>query len=178
MITNLSRSAAAFGMSALLCAGLAACSGSGGANAAPAHNATSAGVPGSSSPVATSSVAASGSACGLVTVSEVATATGKPMAAGQDGGSICSYSATADPSLVVYVQIYPDTQSMAVPKQTEAGSEHLNGLGSDAFWTVAGNLFVQKGSRGFSINMPSLALTSPKAPPTIVALATAALSRF
>ena len=74
MITNLSRSAAAFGMSALLCAGLAACSGSGGANAAPDHNATSAGVPGSSSPVATSSVAASGSACGLVTVSEVATA--------------------------------------------------------------------------------------------------------
>jgi hypothetical protein len=177
MITNLSRSAAAVGVSALLSAGLAACSGSGGTTATPAGNAP-AGVPSASSRAATRPVTANGSACGLVTASEVATATGKPMAAGKGAGSICSYSATADPSLVVYVQIYPDTQSMAVPKQTEAGSEHLNGLGNDAFWTVAGNLFVQKGSRGFSINMPSLALTSRTAPPTIVALATAALSRF
>jgi hypothetical protein len=67
---------------------------------------------------------------------------------------------------------------MAVPKQVEAGSAHLHGLGDDAFWTTDGSLFVQKGSRAFSISMPSLALTSRTAPPTIVALATAALARF
>jgi hypothetical protein len=178
MITNLARSAAVAGLAALLCTGLAACSGSGGGTTAtPTHN-PPAGVPSSASPAAARSVAASGSACGLVTVSEVAAATGKPMAAGNGTGSICSYSATADPSLVVYVQIYPDTQSMAVPKQVEAGSAHLHGLGNDAFWNTAGILFVQKGSRAFSISIPSLALTSRTAPPAIVALATAALARF
>lgn len=176
--TNLPRSVAVVGVAALLSAGLAACSGSGGTTAAPSHNARSAGVPAASSPAGAPSVAANGSACGLVTASEVAAATGKPMAAGNDGGSICSYAATANPSLVVYVQIYPDTASMAAPKQTEAGSAHVNGLGDDAFWTVAGNLFVQKGSRAFSISMPSLALTSTTAPPTIVTLATSALTRF
>lgn len=176
MITNLSRSAAAIGIAALLSAGLAACSG--GTTPTSANNSPSAGIPSASSPAAAPSVAASGSACGLVTVGEVAAATGKPMAAGNGAGSICSYSATADPSLVVYIQIYPDTQSMAVPKQAETGSAHIAGLGDDAFWTTAGNLFVQKGSRGFSITMPSLALTSRTAPPKIVALATAALARL
>jgi hypothetical protein len=100
------------------------------------------------------------------------------MAAGNGAGNICSFSATADPSLVVYIQIYPDAPSMATPKQAEPGSEHLRGLGDNAFWTTAGTVFVQKSNRGFSITMPSLALTSRNAPPAIVALATAALARL
>lgn len=178
----LSRSALAIGAATLLWTGLAACSSSGGTTSTPTHSAQPTGVSHTSSPAgapaAGSSVAASGSACGLLTVSEVTAATGKPMAAGNGAGDICSFSATADPSLVVYVQIYPDAQSMAAPKQVESGSEHLPGLGDDAFWTPAGTLFVQKGNRGFVIAMPSLALTSRKAPPAIVALATAALARF
>jgi hypothetical protein len=177
-----SRSAFAIGAAALLWTGVAACSSSADPASAPAHTAPPAGVSHTSSPAATpaggTSVAASRAACGLVTVSEVTAATGKPMAAGNGAGDICSFSATADPSLVVYVEIYPDTQSMAAPKQVEPGSEHLHGLGDDAFWTTAGTLFVQKGNRGFGIAMPSLALTSRNAPPAIVTLATAALARF
>jgi hypothetical protein len=176
-----SRSALAIGAAALLWAGLAACSSSGGTTSAPNHSAQPAGVSHPSAagaPAPGSSAAASGSACGLVTVSDVTAATGKPMAAGNGAGNICVYSATADPSLLVYVQIYPDTPSMGTPKLNETGSEHLHGLGDDAFWTAAGTVFVQKGSRGFSISMPSLALTSRNAPPAIVTLATAALARF
>jgi hypothetical protein len=128
--------------------------------------------------VSGSSAAAAGSACALVTADEVSKATGKAMAAGSGDNAICAFSATADPSVVVYVQIYPDTASMAAPKQVESGSEHLAGLGDDAFYAVIGSVFVQKGSRGFSITIPSLALTTHKAPPAIVALATAALARF
>jgi hypothetical protein len=178
--STVARSALAIGAAALLWTGLAACSSSGGT--ASNHSAQPAGVSHPSSaagtPAAGSSAAASGSACALVTVSEVTAATGKPMAAGNGAGNICVFSATADPSLVVYVQIYPDTPSMGTPKLNESGSEHLHGLGDDAFWTAAGTVFVQKGSQGFSIAMPSLALTSRNAPPAIVTLATAALARF
>jgi hypothetical protein len=178
----LSRSALAVGAAALLWTGLAACSSAVGTASNPTHDTQPAGVSHTSSPAGVPAtgpaVAPSQSACGLVTVSEVTAATGKPMAAGNDAGAICSFSATADPSLVVYVQIYPDAQSMVAPKQAEAGSEHVKGLGDDAFWTAAGTLFVQKGNRGFVITMPSLALTSSNAPPTIVTLATAALARF
>ena len=47
-----------------------------------------------------------------------------------------------------------------------------------AFWTAAGTMFVQKGSRGFTISTPSLALTSPSAPKAILTLATDALARL
>jgi hypothetical protein len=176
------RSALAMGAAALLWTGVAACSSSGSTTVTPTNNAQPANVSHTSAPAGTpasgSSATQSRSACGLVTVSEVTTATGKPMAAGNGAGNICSFSAAADPSLVVYVQIYPDAPSMATPKQAEPGSEHLRGLGDNAFWTAAGTVFVQKGNQGFSIAMPSLALTSRNAPPAIVALATAALARF
>ena len=100
------------------------------------------------------------------------------MGPGADAGTICSYSATADPSTVVYVQLYTDTQSMGAAKATETGSEHLPGLGDDAFWTAAGTIFVQKGTRGFTISTPSLALSSPNAPAAIMTLANAALNRL
>ncbi len=188
MITNraaesvLPRSALAIGAAALLWSGLAACSSSGSTTPGPTHGSQPAGASRVSAPptapVSVSPAAASGSACGLVTVSEVTTATGKPMAPGNGAGNICVFSATADPSLVVYIQIYPDAPSMATPKLDESSSEHLRGLGDDAFWTAAGTVFVQKGSRGFSISMPSLSLTSRNVPPAIDALATAALARF
>jgi hypothetical protein len=127
---------------------------------------------------AIASTGAHGSACGLVTAGEVSAATGKPMGPGTDAGTICSYSATADPSTVVYVQLYTDTQSMGAAKATETGSQHLPGLGDDAFWTAAGTIFVQKGTSGFTISTPSLALTSPDAPAAIITLATAALNRL
>jgi hypothetical protein len=178
-----SRSTLAVAASALICASLAACSSSAGPTSAPNHSAQPTGASnpsqGSGTPASDPSVsAANGSACGLVTVSEVTTATAKPMAAGHGVGDFCTFSATGDPSLVVYIQVYANAETLAVARTEESGGQHVTGLGDDAFWTVAGNLFVQKGKRGFTITLPSLALTSRTAPPKIVTLATAALARL
>lgn len=127
---------------------------------------------------ASAGVAGGGKACGLLTVDEVAKATAMPMTVRGDADGICAYSATADPSQLVYVQIFPDTQSMVTPKGMETGSQHLTGLGDDAFFATAGIVFVQKGSRGFSITMPSLTVAGLEAPPQILTLAHAALTRF
>lgn len=126
---------------------------------------------------------ASGAACALVTADEVTTAVGKPMKLTGGAGSICTFGEVADPSLFIYVQIYADQASMATPKQLETtGGEHIDGLGDDAFWQgTAGMVFVQKGSRGFSFTLPSLAnlTSSPDAvKANMVTLATAALARF
>jgi hypothetical protein len=167
---------------ALLAVGLAGCSGARDNTAsvsraalptAPPHATAAPGTSGVTSPAA-----ADVSSCGLVTAGEVSTATGKAMGQGAGAGTICSYSATADPSTVVYVQLYNDAPSMGPAKAIEAGSEHLAGLGDDAFWARGGTLFVQKGNRGFTISTPSLALTSSRAPTAIRTLATDALGRL
>lgn len=178
-----SRSTLAVGAATLICASLVACSSSGGPTSAPPRSAQPTGASnqssGSGTPASDPSVAAaSGSACGLVTVKEVTTATGKPMAAGHGAGDFCSFSATGDPSLIVYIQVYANAETVAVARNIQSSGQHVTGLGDDAFWTVAGNLFVQKGERGFTITLPSLALTSRTAPPRIVTLATAALARL
>jgi hypothetical protein len=177
-----SRSTLAVGAAALICASLAACSSSGGPTSAPTGSArpTSASNPssGSGPPTSDPVAASSGSACGLVTVTEVTTATGKPMAAGHGVGDFCTFSGAGDPSLVVYIQVYANAETVAVARHVESSGQRITGLGDAAFWTVAGNLFVQKGTRGFTITLPSLALTSRTAPPKIVTLATAALARL
>jgi hypothetical protein len=182
------RSVLAQGAVALLCIGLAACSGTASKTAAPTGSTQVAAPSTGSAPVATApaaqaSIGASGSACGLVTTDEVSAAAGKPMAVSGDAGTICTFSATADPSFVVFLQVYNDQPSMALMKQLEAsGSEHLAGMGDDAFWnTTVGTVFVMKGSRAFSIALPSLANLSgsPDAiKANLVTLAKAALARF
>lgn len=122
--------------------------------------------------------AASGSACGLVTASEAGTVTGKAMKKVGDAGTICVYAAIADPSNLVHVTLFPDVHSMALQKQAESGGQHLPGLGDDAFWNPAGTIFVQKGSRGFSILVPSLTLTTRTVPKTISTLANIAVGRL
>ena len=121
--------------------------------------------------------AAPGAACALLTVKEVTTATGKPMTIRGDSPTICVFSATADPSDLLYVQLYLDPQSMTTLKDGETSSQHIPGLGDDAFYG-GGIMFVQKGSHGFSILTPSLAVTGDAPPPQILSLAHAALPRF
>jgi hypothetical protein len=143
-----------------------------------AHTATN------SRPSSPTPTEATGTACGLVTVAEVTTAAGTPMAVSGDGGAICSFSATGDPSTVLYLQTYADVPSMSLMKQTEtAGSDHIAGLGDDAFWnSTARTVFVRTGNRGLSITLPSLAAlgsTEPDALKTpLVTLATTALAHL
>lgn len=129
-----------------------------------------------------SSAADSGSACDLATVAEVSDGAGKPMQLTGGAGTICAYGAVDDPSYFMYVSVYNDQPSMASMTQIESGSDHLAGLGDDAFWNgTAGVVFVHKGNRGFSFALPSLAnlTTDPAAIKSkMVTLATTAAARF
>jgi hypothetical protein len=129
-----------------------------------------------------SDVAQSGSACDLATVAEVSAGAGKPMKLTGGAGTICAYGAVDDPSFFVYVQVYNDKDSMATPLGVEDGSDHIDGLGDDAFFNkTAGMIFVRKGDRGFSFTVPSLAnLTSDPAvtKANMVTLGKAAAARF
>ena len=147
----------------LLCVALAACSGTAARTGAPTAPVTpslatpAATTAGGTLPAGGAATHAAGSACGLVTPVEVAAATGQSMAVSGDAGAICTFSATADPSLVLYVQIYNDVPGMSLMMQLESGSDHMAGMGDDAFWNgTVGTMFVRKGNRGFSLALPSL----------------------
>ncbi len=178
--------AIALGLTISACGGSTAATAS---NAAASPHSSLAGPVQSSSPApagspATASPAnAGGSACDLVTADEVTKAIGKPTKLTGGAGNSCTFSEVADPTLSVDVKTYPDEASLAGPKiLMSAGGEHLAGIGDNAFWVaVSGTILVQKGSRGFSFSIPSLAaLTSnPDAlKANMVALAQAALTRF
>ena len=55
------------------------------------------------------------------------------------------------------MQIYNDVPGMSLMMQLESGSDHMAGMGDDAFWNgTVGTMFVRKGNRGFSLALPSL----------------------
>jgi hypothetical protein len=144
--------------------------------AATATDTTSAAAPTGTSGAAN---AHPGSACALVTIDEVTAAAGKTMHMTGDGGNICAFSAVDDPSFLIYLQIYGDVSSMALLKEVEPGSEHLAGLGDDAFWNATtGTVFVQTGTRAFSVVSPSLSGTPDAIKAKMLTLAKAALGRF
>jgi hypothetical protein len=124
-----------------------------------------------------------GKACKLATVAQISTAAGKPMQnVGGAGDAICVFSAVDDASFAMAVSIYNDNPSMATMEQLATSSEHLVGLGDDAFWNPAlGAIFVKKGSRAFSFTLPSFAnLTADPAAvkSKMVTLAQQALTNF
>ena len=122
-------------------------------------------------------------ACSLVTVAAVSTAIGEPMSQVGGAASDCSYS-NADHSQQLLVHVFLDQTNMNnTVQQLESSSEHVDGLGDDAFWNgTIDMLFVRKGERGFTINSASLGAKTPDdrdAPKNaMVTLATAAFSNF
>ena len=58
----------------------------------------------------------------------------QPMKVTGDAGAICSYSAAADPSVLLYMQTFASRADMATDTQLEPSSEHVDGCGDDAFW--------------------------------------------
>ena len=78
--------------------------------------------------------------------------------AGGAGSVICTYSAADDPSVVLAVQTFASRAEMATDTQIESSSEHIDGLGDDAFWNSTLDLvFVRKGDRAYAITSPSFA---------------------
>jgi hypothetical protein len=122
-------------------------------------------------------------ACHLLSAADVTTAMGQPMqvVAGV-GAAVCAYAAVADPSVLLQVQVFASLADAAVYTQVESSSEHVAGLGDDAFWNPTLDIiFVSRGERCFIIVSPSLAnLTSdPQAPKAaMVQLATTVLASF
>ena len=149
---------------------------------AAAASASAAAAAGGNDAASGSDAAASGSACDLATVAEVSAGAGKPMKLTGGAGTICTYGGVDDPSFFMYVQVYNDQDAMATPLGIESGSDHIDGLGDDAFFNkTTGEVFVRKGDRGFSYTLPSLnnLTTSPDAiKANMVALAKAAAARF
>ena len=120
----------------------------------------------------------------LVTAAQISTAAGKPMhSVGGAGDTICVFSAVDDASFAMAISIYNDDASMVTMTQLETeSSDHVDGLGDDAFWNpTLGTVFVKKGSRAFSFSLPSFAnLTANPAAvkSNMVTLAQQALANF
>jgi hypothetical protein len=137
----------------------------GGGDARPANAAagqvtpttgTDTGQPSTSAPRTGSGAAAS--SCKLLTEGDATAAMRQPMKVSGDAGTICTYSATADPSVLLYVQTYASKAEATTNLQLEPMSEHIDGLGDDAFWNPTLDMvFVQNGDRSFAVTSPSLA---------------------
>jgi hypothetical protein len=130
---------------------------------------------------ATDAPPAAGSAdasCALVTSDAVATAGGFSVADFSGGGGTCIFQ-NSDKSKYLSVQLFKSQADMATVLQLESSSEHIAGLGDDAFWTSGtGGLFVRKGDRGIEFSDPDFALSSDTdtaARDAMVALARTAL---
>jgi hypothetical protein len=121
-------------------------------------------------------------ACDLLSEGDVTAAMRQAMKVSGDGGTICSYSATADPSALLYVNTFSSQSDMATDLQVESSSDHIAGLGDDAFWNSTLDLvFVRGGGRGLAVTSPSLAsiVGDPQASKaTMVGLARIALQKL
>jgi hypothetical protein len=80
------------------------------------------------------------------------------------------------------VQTFASRAEAATDTQLESSSEHIDGLGDDAFWnSTLDMVFVLKGDRAFSVTSPSLANLAgdPQASnPAMVGLARIVLRTF
>ncbi|MGZ4769670.1 MAG: hypothetical protein ACXV8N_13480 [Ilumatobacteraceae bacterium] len=123
------------------------------------------------------------SACQLLDEADVTAAMKQPMkVAGGAGAAVCEYAATADPSVLLAVQTFASRNDAALYTQLEPSSEHVDGLGDDAFWnSTLDMVFVSRGDRSFAVTSPSLvSLTGdPQASKAaMVNLATIVLGKF
>jgi hypothetical protein len=90
----------------------------------------------------------------------VGTAGGFSVASYSGGGGTCIFQ-NSDRSKYLSVQLFTSRAAMATNLGLESSSEHIAGLGDDAFWTSGmGGLFVRKGDRGTEFTDPDFALSS------------------
>jgi hypothetical protein len=167
MTTRPTPAAFAFGAALLLI--LTACSS--GTTSTPAASSAPATVAGPSTaatdvpaasadvPAASADAGAADDSCTLVTKDAVSVAAGFPIATTSGAAGICYYQ-NADPSKYLVVWRFDTQSAMASMLQIEAGSEHIDGLGDDAFWAgVGGILFVRKGDHAVEFQDPDYSFT-------------------
>jgi len=111
------------------------------------------------SPAPVSGSGDSDASCTLVTKDAVGQATGFPIATTSGAAGICYFQNT-DPSKYLVVWVFGNQAAMAAMLQIEDSSEHVAGLGDDAFWSGAGGiLFVRKGDHGVEFQDPDFVFT-------------------
>lgn len=118
--------------------------------------------PNAGGPAASSAGSGDGTdACtNVVTSDAVGIAAGFPIANSSGAGGICYFQA-ADPSKYLVVWVFGSQDAMASMLQIESGSEHVAGLGDDAFWSGAGGiLFVRKGDKAIEFQDPDFVFTA------------------
>ena len=99
-------------------------------------------------------------ACTILTNDAVGKATGFTVAGTSGTDSICFYQ-SADKSKYLSVKLDRSQADMASMLQIEAGSDHVAGLGDDAFWTGTGLLFARKGDHAIELLDPDMAGVGP-----------------
>ncbi len=137
---------------------LAACSGA----ASPAATATAptTGTPNASG---TPGVDQNDPVCGLVTKDEVATAVGFSIATAMGAGGTCIFQ-NVDPSQLLALQLIDGQSNMSLYLSMEDSSEHIAGLGDDAFWQgTAATLFVRQGDQALVMLIQAWVMTSDPA---------------
>ena len=131
---------------------LAACSGS----ASTAPTSTPQSLPSGSTATSndgggTASSDNAGEACTIVTKDAVSLAMGFPVGLVAGAGPICTFQ-TADSSHLLAITIYHSQADMALMLQLEPGSDHVVGLGDDAYFAGGGDiLFVRQGANAIEI---------------------------
>jgi hypothetical protein len=119
-------------------------------------------------------------ACSLLTTAEVAAATGRDMTTTSGAGAICIYQGS-DPSKPFSLMTYSNQQDMAAMLQIEPGSLHIDGVGTDAFYTkVGGILFARNDDHALSFTDLTVGLNNPGQPPpdALVQLAKTVLAKL
>jgi hypothetical protein len=164
----------------------------GGCKAQPAAHAASATTPSTVAPTGTSAPAGdttspagstsapgSGDACSLIAVAGISAAFNETMTQTSAGPApFCSF-ANGDQTRQLIIHIYTDQSDSTLTGQIsalESSSEHIDGLGDDAFWAfTVGMIYVRQGGRSFTM-ASSLTYGDPAAwKATMVQLATTAL---
>ena len=183
MITRLRGGQAAIA-SIVLATLLAACSG--GAASTPGAAASTGSAPtqaeASSAPVASTAANAgsgSGDACKIVSADVVSQAVGYP--ATPNGIPTICYFQNTDKSKYLVISLFASEADMGLMLQIEAGSKHVDGLGTDSFWAASGGiLFVRNGNKGFELFDPDFipATLDAPVPDALTTLAKAILANL
>ncbi len=98
--------------------------------------------------------------CALVTKDQVATAVGFSIATALGAGGTCIFQ-NVDPSQVFALQLIDGESNMALYLSIEASSEHVAGLGDDAFWQgAAATMFIRQGDQALVLVDQSWVMTS------------------
>ena len=142
---------------------LGAC-GSGGtaapASVAPIANPTADPTVAGATPITATTAPGAGSdaagACSIVTSGAVSTASGFSVDAASGTDSICMFQ-NADKSKYLSLKWDRSQAEMSMMLQIEPGSDHIAGLGDDAFWSPTGLLFVRKGDHALELLDPDMA---------------------